>query len=332
LKAVLRSLRDICTVAAVVATLGVAALPGSAMAQAYPTKAIRLVVPFPPGGFSDIYARVLSTEMAKTFGQAVVVDNKPGAGGNIASDMVAKSAPDGYTLVMGTIGTHAINATLFPNLSYDPIKDFAPVAFVVDAEGLLVVNPDVPVQTVGDLIKLAKASPAKLNYASAGMGSTGHLAAEIFKTATHTDITHVAYKGNVPAIQDLLAGQVQVSFATLPTVLPQVKAGKLRPIAVLGLNRSATMPQIPTVAESGVPGFEASNWTGMFAPAGTPPAIVEKLNAEVQRIMKLPDVQARMAEGGLLYQPMTVAQFSGFVKSEVAKWGAVVKQTGAKAE
>jgi len=263
LKAVLRSLRDICTVAAAVATLGVAVLPGSAMAQAYPTKAIRLVVPFPPGGFSDIYARVLSTEMAKTFGQAVVVDNKPGAGGNIASDMVAKSPPDGYTLVMGT---------------------------------------------------------------------TGHLAAEIFKTATHTDITHVAYKGNVPAIQDLLAGQVQVSFATLPTVLPQVKAGKLRPIAVLGLNRSATMPQIPTVAESGVPGFEASNWTGMFAPAGTPPAIVEKLNAEVQRIMKLPDVQARMAEGGLLYQPMTVAQFSGFVKSEVAKWGAVVKQTGAKAE
>ncbi len=317
---------------AMASAVGLWAMAGPVAAQAWPTKPIRIVVPFPPGGFADIYARLLGAKMAETFGQPVLVDNKPGAGGNIASDMVAKSAPDGYTLVMGTIGTHAVNATLFSNLPYDPVKDFAPIAFVVDAEGLLVVHPDVPVQTVGDLVKLAKAQPGKLNYASAGLGTTGHLAGELFKTATQTDMTHIAYKGNVPALQDMVAGTVQVSFATLPTVLPQVKAGKLRAVAVLGPTRSATLPQIPTVAESGVPGFEVNNWTGVFAAAGTPPAIVEKLNAEIQRVMKLPEVQKQVAEGGFRYQAMSSAQFASFVKAEVVKWGPVVKQSGAKAD
>ena len=305
---------------------------GAALAQQYPTKSIRMVVPFPPGGFSDTFARIIGNEISKSWGQQVVVDNRTGAGGTIGSDIVAKAPPDGYTLVMGTIGTHAINATLFSKLPYDPIRDFAPVAFVVEAEGLLVVHPSVPVKTTKELISLARQKPGELTYASAGAGTTSHLAGELFKTLTKVDVLHIPYKGNAPAITEMLAGQTSMLFATLPTVLPQVQANRLRPIAVLGSKRSPTLPNIPTLAESGVRGFEVNNWTGILAPAGTPAAIVSRLNAEANRVMQLPEVQARLPKEGLRHVAMTPQQFADFVKSEKDKWGPIVKATGAKAD
>jgi tripartite-type tricarboxylate transporter receptor subunit TctC len=304
----------------------------AAHAQQYPSKPIRIVVPFPPGGFSDVFARVIGTRMSESWGQQVIIDNRTGAGGNIGTEIVAKAPPDGYTLVNGTIGTHAVNATLFSKLPYDPVRDFTAVAFVVEAEGLLVVHPSLPVKTAKDIIALAKAQPGQLTYASAGAGTTGHLAGEVFKTMAKVDITHVPYKGNVPAMTDLMSGQTSMLFATLPTVLPQVQAGRLRGIAVLGAKRSAALPAIPTLAESGLRGFEVNNWTGLFAPAGTSSAIVSKLNTEVLRIMQLPEVQARLPKEGLRFVAMTPQQFGDFVKSEKDKWAPIVKATGAKAD
>ena len=301
-----------------------------AQAPAWPTKPIRMVIPFPPGGFSDVFGRILGEKFGTAFGQSVVVENRPGAGGNIGADIVAKSPGDGYTLVMGTVGTHAINATLFTRLPYDPVKDFAPVAFVVEAEGLLVAHPSIPAKTVPELIALAKGRP--LTYGSAGAGTTGHLAGELFKTLAKVDITHVPYKGNVPAITDLLAGQTSMVFATLPTVLPHVKAGKLNAIAVLGTSRSTTLPDVPTVAQAGIAGFDVNNWTGLFAAAGTPAPVVARMNAEVQKTMRLPEVQARLANEGLRFVPTTPAEFGDFVKAEVARWAPVVKASGAKAD
>jgi tripartite-type tricarboxylate transporter receptor subunit TctC len=308
------------------------ALGQAALAQEYPAKSIRMVVPFPPGGFSDVFARIIGGKMHESWGQQVVIDNRPGAGGNIGADIVAKSPPDGYTLVMGTIGTHAINATLFTRLPYDPIRDFAAVAFVVGADGLLVVHPSLPVKSTKGLIALARSRPGALTYASAGAGTTSHLAGELFKSMTKTDITHVPYKGNVPAITDLLSGQTTMLFATLPTVLPQVQANRLRPLAVLGATRSAALPDMPTLDEAGLKGFEVSNWTGVFAPAGTPAAVVTKLNTEIVRIMRLPDVQARLPSQGLTFTPGNPQQFAAFVKAEKDKWGALVKAVGAKVD
>ena len=302
----------------------------AALAQAWPTKPIRMVIPFPPGGFSDVFGRILGEKFGTAFGQSVVVENRPGAGGNIGADIVAKSPGDGYTLVMGTVGTHAINATLFTRLPYDPVKDFAPVAFVVEAEGLLVAHPSIPAKTVPELIALAKGRP--LTYGSAGAGTTGHLAGELFKTLSKVDITHVPYKGNVPAITDLLAGQTSMVFATLPTVLPHVKAGKLNAIAVLGTSRSTTLPDVPTVAQAGIAGFDVNNWTGLFAAAGTPAPVVARMNAEVQKAMRLPEIQARLANEGLRFVPTTPDEFGNFVKAEVARWAPVVKASGAKAD
>lgn len=305
---------------------------GAALAQDYPVKPIRMVVPFPPGGFSDVFGRIIGGKMHESWGQQVIVDNRPGAGGNIGADIVAKSPPDGYTLVMGTIGTHAINVTLFRKLPYDPIRDFAAVAFVVGADGLLVVHPSLPVKSTKELIALARARPGALTYASAGAGTTSHLAGELFKNMTKTDITHVPYKGNVPAITDLMSGQTTMLFATLPTVLPQVQAGRLRPLAVLGSTRSAALPDMPTLSEAGLKGFEVSNWTGVYAPAGTPAAIVGKLNAEIVRIMRLPDVQERLPKQGLTFVPTTPQQYADFTRSERDKWGALVKAVGARAD
>jgi tripartite-type tricarboxylate transporter receptor subunit TctC len=309
----------------------VAAAPG-ASAQQYPVKPIRIVVPFPPGGFSDVFARIIGSKMNESWGQQVIVDNRPGAGGNIGADIVAKAAPDGYTLVMGTIGTHAINATLFSRLPYDPVRDFTPVAFVVEAEGLLTVHPSLPVRTARDVIALARSKPGELTYASAGAGTTSHLAGELFKTMAKVDITHVPYKGNVPAITDLMSGQTSMLFATLPTVLPQVQARRLKGVAVLGTKRSSALPDMPTLAESGLRGFEVTNWTGVLAPAGTPAAIVSRLNTEIVRVMQLPEVQARLPKEGLRFVAMTPQQFAEFVKSEKDKWGPIVKATGAKAD
>ena len=317
---------------AIAASLALLAITAPAAAQQYPTKPIRMVVPFPPGGFSDTFARVIGNEMNKSWGQQVIVDNRTVAGGVIGSEIVAKAPPDGYTLVMGTIGTHAINATLFPKLSYDPIKDFTAVAFVVEAEGLLVVHPSLPVKTTKDLIAFARQKPGELTFASAGAGSTSHLAGELFKTMAKVNVLHIPYKGNAPAITEMLSGQTSMLFGTLPTVLPQVQANRLRAVAVLGAKRSPALPSIPTIGESALPGFEVTNWTGILAPAGTPAAIVSRLNAETNRVMALPEVQARLPKEGLRHVAMTPQQFAEFVRSELNKWGPIVKATGAKAE
>ncbi|MGH8664813.1 MAG: Bug family tripartite tricarboxylate transporter substrate binding protein [Burkholderiales bacterium] len=310
-----------------------AAIPhGAVNAQNYPIKPIRMVVPFPPGGFSDLFGRIIGGKMHESWGQPVLVENRPGAGGSIGADIVAKSPPDGYALVMGTIGTHAINATLFSKLPYDPIRDFAAVAFVVEAEGLLVVHPSIPAKTVKELIALARSRPGELTVSSAGAGTTSHLASELFKTMTKTNMVHVPYKGNAPAITGLLSGESSMLFATLPTVLPQVKAGRLRGIAVLGAKRSVAVPQFPTLAEAGLKGFEVNNWTGIFAAAGTPSAVIAKLNAETNRIMQLPEVQSRLPREGLNHIAMTPEQFSSFVRSEKDKWAPLVRASGAKAD
>jgi tripartite-type tricarboxylate transporter receptor subunit TctC len=313
-----------------VGTLAIALSP-AALAQAYPSKAIKIVVPFAVGGIADTFSRVIGQKLTDSWGQPVVVENKTGAGGNIGADLVAKSPPDGYTLVMGNIGTHAVNPYLVKNTPFDPLRDFAPIAHVLDAEGLLVVNPAVNAKTVPEIISLAKSEPGKLSYASGGMGTTSHLAGELFKSMAKVDVVHVPYKGNSPAITDLLGGQTQMIFATMPTVLPQVKAGRLRAIAVIGLERTTALPDVPTIAET-LPGFAVSNWIGLFAPAGTPREIVNKLNAEVQKIMQQPDVQKRLETEGAKFIPTTPESFAAFQKNEAAKWLKAIREAGIKAE
>jgi tripartite-type tricarboxylate transporter receptor subunit TctC len=312
------------------AALALAVLP--LQAQSYPAKPIRIVVPVATGGIADYYSRVIGAKMQEAWGQPVIVENRAGGGGNIGSDIVAKSAPDGYTMVMGFVGSHAVNPFLIKNMPYDPQRDFVPVAMTIEAEGMLAVHPSVPVNTVADLIALAKAQPGKLSYASGGIGTASHLAGELFKSMTGTDIVHIPYKGNAPAITDLIGGQTQLTFATMPTVVPHVRAGKLRGVAVIGSSRSAAAPQLPTIAESGVPGFSVNNWIGLFAPAGTPMDIVRKVNAEVMRIMRLPEVTKRMEVEGERFTPNTPEEFGAFVRAEIAKWGKVVKDAGLKAE
>ena len=301
-------------------------------AQGYPARPIRIIVPVATGGIADYYSRVIGSKLHETWGQPVLVENRAGGGGNIGSDIVAKAPPDGYTMVMGFIGSHAVNPFLFRNMPYDPQRDFVPVAMVIEAEGLLAVHPSVPVNSVAELLALARAQPGKLSYASGGIGTSSHLAGELFKSMTGADIVHIPYKGNAPAIADLIGGQTQLTFATMPTVLPHVRAGKLRGLAVIGATRSAALPQLPTIAESGVPGFSVNNWIGLFAPAGTPNEIVRKVNAEVMRIMRLPEVARRMDVEGERFTPNTPEEFAAFIRSEVAKWGKVVKDAGLKAE
>ncbi len=304
----------------------------SAQAQTYPAKPVRIVVPVATGGIADYYSRVIARHVSEAWGQPVVVENRPGGGGNIGADLIAKSAPDGYNLVMGFLGSHAVNQFLFAKMPYDTQKDFAPVAMVIEAEGLLAVHPTVQVQTVADLLAMARAHPGKLSYASGGVGTASHLAGELFKSMTKTDMVHIPYKGNAPAIADLLGGQTHLTFATLPTIIPHVRAGKVRGIAVIGSTRSAAAPNLPTVAEAGVPGFSVNNWIGLFARAGTPPEIVRRWNAEVNRIMQLPEVKRRMDVEGERYTPNTPEQFAQFLRAEMAKWEKVVKDAGLKAE
>ena len=308
-----------------------AVLPLVATAQPYPSKPVRIIVNFPAGGVADIYARIIGAKVQESWGQPVVVENRTGGGGNIGADAVAKSAPDGYTLNMSAIGPHAVNVSLFSKMPYDPVKDFAAIALVLEAEGLLVVHPTVPAHNVAELIAYARANPGKLTFASAGPGTASHLAGELFKTMAKVDMLHIPYKGNVPAITDLLAGQTSLLFATMPTVLPHAKAGKLRAIATLGSERSAATPELPTIGEA-LKGFEVNNWIGLFAPAGTPPEIVRRWNGEVMRVMQSPDIQARLPVDGARFAPNTPEQFSAFVKSEIAKWAPVVKASGARVD
>jgi tripartite-type tricarboxylate transporter receptor subunit TctC len=303
----------------------------AALAQPYPSKPVRIIVNFPAGGVADVYARIIGAKVQEAWGQPVVIENRTGAGGNIGAEAVAKSPPDGYTLNMSAIGPHAVNVSLFSKLPYDPVKDFAAVALVLEAEGLLVVHPSVPANSVAELIAYARANPGKLTFASAGTGTASHLAGELFKTMAKVDMTHVPYKGNVPAITDLLAGQTSALFATMPTVLPHAKTGKLRALATIGAERSRAAAELPTVAET-LPGFEVNNWIGLFAPAGTPAPIVQRWNAEVSRIMQLAEIQARLPVEGARFAPNSPEQFAQFVKSEIAKWASVVKASGARVD
>jgi tripartite-type tricarboxylate transporter receptor subunit TctC len=314
-----------------VLVIAFALLPLVATAQPYPSKPVRIIVNFPAGGVADIYARIIGAKVQESWGQPVVVENRTGGGGNIGADAVAKSAPDGYTLNMSAIGPHAVNVSLFSKMPYDPVKDFAAIALVLEAEGLLVVHPTVPANNVAELIAYARANPGKLTFASAGPGTASHLAGELFKTMAKVDMLHIPYKGNVPAITDLLAGQTSLLFATMPTVLPHAKAGKLRAIATLGSERSAATPELPTIGET-LKGFEVNNWIGLFAPAGTPPEIVRRWNAEVMRVMQTSEIQARLPVDGARFTPNSPEQFSAFVKSEIAKWAPVVKASGARVD
>src|SRR5882724_7382109 len=303
----------------------------TAFAQSYPQKPIRYVVPFPAGGIADVFARIIGSRMSESWGQPVVVENRAGAGGNIGADFVAKAPPDGYTILMGSIGTQALNASLYRNMPYDSAKDFTPVALVIEAESLLAVHPSIAAGTPAELIALARAQRGKLTCASAGVGTTSHLACELFKSLAKVDVVHVPYKGNVPAITDLLGGQTSMLFATMPTVLPHVKAGKLKGIAVLGAGRSPAAPEIPALAEA-LRGFEVNNWVGTFGPAGMPAAIAAKLNSEILAIMRTPDVQQRLLTEGARFTPMTSSQFSAFVAAETTKWGKLIREIGIRTD
>jgi tripartite-type tricarboxylate transporter receptor subunit TctC len=303
-----------------------------APAAAYPNKPIRIIVPVATGGIADVSARLIGTRLTELWGQPVIVENRAGGGGNIGADFVARSPPDGYTLVMGFVGPHAVNPSLFKQMPFDPVRDFVPVALVMEAEGLLAVNPNVlPVKSVAELIAMAKASPGKLSYSSGGIGTSSHLAGELFKSMAKVDIIHVPYKGNVPSITDLIGGQVGMSFATMPTVLPHVRSGKLRGIAVIGGERAPAVPDLPTVAET-VPGFTVNNWIGLFAPAGTPPEIVAKLNAEVNRYLESPEMQKRLENEGARFTKKTPEEFGHFQRAEMAKWSKVLRDAGIQPE
>jgi len=301
-------------------------------AQTYPTKPVRIVAPYAPGGTLDVVTRMISQRLTETLGQQFVVDNRSGAGGIIGSDLVAKSPPDGYTIVMGNVSTHAINVSLYPKHPFDPVKDFSPITQTVLLQMALVVHPSLPVTSVKQLIALAKARPGSLNYASGGIGTSQHLAAELFKSMTSTDMRHVPYRGNAPAIVDLLGGHVVLIFDNLASVLPHIKSNRLRAIASTSARRTALMPELPTVAESGLTGYEVIGWHGLFAPAGTPREIVHRLSTEVARMLATSDMRNQLSSQGVEPVGSTPEQFAAFQKSEMIKWAKVIKISGAKAE
>jgi tripartite-type tricarboxylate transporter receptor subunit TctC len=306
--------------------------PHAASAQAYPTKPVRMVVPFPPGGSLDIAGRLIAQKLTEAWGQSVVVENKPGAGGNIGADLVAKSPADGYTILMGALSTHAVNPNLYKTMPYDAAKDFAPITLIAVTPNVLVVNASSPVNNVKEFIAYAKANPGKLAFGSGSNGSAGHLAGELFKVETGTDAVHIPFKGGAPATQALLAGDTQFMFDNLANAMAQVKAGKLKALAVTTAKRSPLAPDLPTMAEAGLPGFDISTWYGFFAPAGTPPAIVAKWNADVTKILNSPDVRAKFVADGAEPSPNTPEQFAQMIAAELAKYAKIVKASGAKVD
>jgi tripartite-type tricarboxylate transporter receptor subunit TctC len=303
-----------------------------AAADAYPAKPIRFVVAFPPGGGTDIIARSIAQKLSDRLAQQVVVDNRPGAGGNIGTDIVAKAAPDGYTMLMGSAGPLAINASLFASMPFDPVRDLAPVTLAASTPNVLVVHPSLEAATVKELIALARAHPGGINFASSGHGTPAHLAGELFNSMAGVKLVHVPYKGAAPALADLLGGQVQLMFSTMPPALPHVKDGKLRALAVTSAKRSPAAPDLPTVDEIALPGFEANTWHGVVVPARTPAAIVARLNREIVAILHLPDVVERFSSQGAEALGTTPEEFAAYIRSETLKWAKVVRDSGAKAE
>ena len=295
-------------------------------ADAYPSKPIRIIVAYTPAGTTDILARIIGQKMTESWGQSVIVENRPGAAGNIGTELAAKSTPDGYTLLMGTSGTHGINVNLYRNLSWHSLRSFAPISLVAMVPNIMVVNNAVPVKNVKELIAYAKANRGKINYGSPGYGSTAHLSMELFKTMTGTDLVHIPYKGSAGVLADVMGGQISVTIDNMPVYLPQVQAGKIRALAVSPAKRSPAAPDLPTIAESGVPGYDSGAWFGLLAPAGTQKAIVDKLAIETSRILKLPDVSRRISELGADPVGGTPEQFSALIKSEIAKWAKVIKE------
>ena len=310
--------------------LGAGLLGGtSALAQAYPTKPVTIIVPFAAGGTTDILARIIGQALTAELGQSVVVDNRAGAGGNIGGQAAAKATPDGHTLFMGTVGTHAINASLYKKMPFDPVKDFAPLTRVANVPNLLVANPAQPYKSVKDLIAYAKANPGKVNFGSSGNGSSIHLSGELFKSLAKVDMQHVPYKGSAPAVTDLLGNQIGIMFDNMPSAIQHVRSGKLVPLAVTTAKRSPELPNVPTIAEAGVPRYEATSWFGMFAPAGTPAPVLAKLNAAIVKVLGQPDVKKKINEQGAEDYSETPEQFAAFIQAESVKWGKVVKESGA---
>ena len=345
MNSVMRGRVRVLAAAAATAVLGGGVMTAHAAdAGNWPTQTVKLIVPFAPGGTSDVLAREIAARLQVSLKQTVVVDNKAGAGGVLGADSVAKSAPDGYTLLLGTIATHAINPSLLPKMPYKADRDFAPVILLGTISNVLLIGPGSQARTVKDIIAAAKAKPGDITFASAGQGTSQHLSGEVFRLMTGADLTHVPYKGSAPAIQDVMGGQVPMSFETVTVALPQIKGGKVKALAVTlqikggkvkalavtSAKRSAQLPDVPTLAESGVPGFDVSSWQALYFPAGTPAPIVARLNAEVQKIVAQPDVKTKMESLGLAYTPNTPAQFAEFQKAEQAKWAKVIKDGNVK--
>jgi tripartite-type tricarboxylate transporter receptor subunit TctC len=317
-----RLLRALSVGALLVAATGVGA--------AYPEKPVRLVIPFPAGGGADFMARTLAQKLTEQLGQPVVLDHRGGAGGTIAAEAVASAAPDGYTLLFGTMGTQAINPHLYAKLRYDPLKDFAPVSLTHSTPRVLVVNPSVPAKSVQELIALAKAQPGILTFGSAGNGSSSHLAGELFKSMAGVDMTHVPYKGSGPAAADLLGGRISMVFDSIAVYSDHIKAGKVRALGVTSLKRTAVLPEVPAIAESGLAGFDVSNWLGVLAPARTPGDIVHRLNGEIRKAMADPEVRKQLAAVGIEALYSTPEAFGETIRTEMVKWGKVVKASGAR--
>lgn len=318
---------------ALATTLAFAALvPQIAIAQAYPAKPIRLIVPYAPGGATDIISRAAAIELSRTLGQVVTVDNRPGAGGNLGSEMAARSAPDGYTMLMTASSLHGITPFLYSKLTYDPNKDLVPVIVLAQFSNVLVVNPAVKANSVKELIALARAQPGKLAYASSGAGSSIHMSGEMFNHMLGLDITHIPYKGSGPAVTDLMGGQVQMMFDNIPSSISHIRSGKLRALATTGPKRAAALPDLPTMAEAGVPGYESGAWFGLAVPAGTPREIIDRLNAEGQKATKSPEFVKRMSDLGYEIVGGTPVQMSEMIQDEIKRWGPIVKASGAKVD
>ena len=312
--------------------LALAAVVFDAHADGYPAKPIRFVEPYPAGGPLDTVARLLGQKVSESAKQPVIVDNKPGAGGNIGADAVAKAPPDGYTILMGAVATHAINPTLYASMPYDSVRDFAPVTQVASTPNVLVVHPAVPASTVREFIAYAKSNPGKLNFGSGSTGSAGHLAGELFKSMAGVDMTHVPYKGAAPAMNDLIGGQIQLMFDNLASSLAQVRGGKIRALAVTTAQRSALAPELPTIAESGLPGFDISTWFGVFVPAGTPREVVDRLHAEFAKALAAPDIREKMLNLGAEPVASRPEEFAAYIRAEADKYARVIRASGARAD